>query len=375
MANLKDINYGIGKYLEASDASGIPDIGTNRKNLDLLNFKVAVNNAYSLYNFKDGMIDAYQTETGVDAGTSTNETYDSSGKYYSGSGTTTDVYDANLNGYCATSGASGGHIPTFSTTNNRRVSFGQSTGTSSYISANVSGANSGIFTLEMTIVQVGGGAGPYCAAPGVTKDTCSSTAGWPPINDYSSYNNTSTLTVGHVLKLVYDTDDPNVMNTYINGGSHNTTRNNTGANWLSAGTPTTLYFLFACWSDNATPWIWDIAGTRQYTVYNNMTLVSNAQTAQSVPTEGRLMVYEETSTGSTTLDTDLKGYVSRDGGTTYTQTPLTLDTTYETGKTLVSGSVDISGQPSGTDMKYKIETLNQSASKVCRLHGASLLWA
>ena len=42
---------------------------------------------------------------------------------------------------------------------------------------------------------------------------------------------------------------------------------------------------------------------------------------------------------------------------------------------LVSGSVDISGQPSGTDMKYKVETLNQSASKVCRLHGASLLWA
>ena len=107
----------------------------------------------------------------------------------------------------------------------------------------------------------------------------------------------------------------------------------------------------------------------------NMTLLSNAQTAQAAPTEGRLMIYEETSTGSTTLDTDLKGYVSRDGGTTYTQTPLTLDTTYETGKTLVSGSVDISGHPSGTNMKYKIDTLNQCASKVCRLHGASLLWA
>ena len=46
-----------------------------------------------------------------------------------------------------------------------------------------------------------------------------------------------------------------------------------------------------------------------------------------------------------------------------------------TEKRLVSGSVYISGQPSGTSMKYKIETLNQSDSKVCRLHGASLLWA
>ena len=84
MGNLTDINYGIGKYLELSDASGIPDIGTNRKNLDLLNFKVATNNAYALYNFKDGMIDAYMSAAGVDAGTSTNEIYDSSGDYYSG---------------------------------------------------------------------------------------------------------------------------------------------------------------------------------------------------------------------------------------------------------------------------------------------------
>ena len=111
------------------------------------------------------------------------------------------------------------------------------------------------------------------------------------------------------------------------------------------------------------------------TSYNNMTLVSNAQTAQAAPTEGRLMIYEETSTGSTTLNTDLKGYVSRDNGSTYTAVTLATDTTYETGKTLVSGSVDISGQPSGTSMRYKIETLNQSASKVCRLHGASVIWA
>ena len=84
MANLKGIDYGIGKYVVASDASSLPAIGTNRTNVDLLNFKLATNNAYEVYNFKDGMIDAYQTETGVDAGSSTNETYDSSGKYYSG---------------------------------------------------------------------------------------------------------------------------------------------------------------------------------------------------------------------------------------------------------------------------------------------------
>ena len=48
------------------------------------------------------------------------------------------------------------------------------------------------------------------------------------------------------------------------------------------------------------------------------------------------------------------------------------DGTYTTSKRLLSGSVDISGQPSGTNMKYKVETLN---NKNLKLHGASLLWA
>ena len=59
-----------------------------------------------------------------------------------------------------------------------------------------------------------------------------------------------------------------------------------------------------------------------------MTLESNPQTAQADPIEGRLMLYEE-DVDSITLDTDIKGYVSRDGGTTYTQTPLVEDTVYE----------------------------------------------
>ena len=192
MANLTEIGYGIGKYLTVFDASGIPAIGANRNNLDLLNFKVATENAYALYNFKDGMVDAYVDETGVDTGSSTNETYDASNDLYSPTGGNT-----------------------------------------------------------------------------------------------------------------------------------------------------------------------------------NMTLISNAQTANAAPDEGRLILYEQ-DVDSITLDTDIKGYVSRDGGTTYTQTPLVENATYETGKRLLSGSVDISGQPAGTSMKYKVETLN---NKNLKLHGASLLWA
>ena len=59
-----------------------------------------------------------------------------------------------------------------------------------------------------------------------------------------------------------------------------------------------------------------------YAPASAMTLISNTQTAQAAPTEGRLMLYEQ-DVDAITLDTDIKGYVSRDGGTTYTQTPLT----------------------------------------------------
>jgi len=54
---------------------------------------------------------------------------------------------------------------------------------------------------------------------------------------------------------------------------------------------------------------------------------------------------------------------------------LANDGDYESGKKLFSGSVDISGQPAGTSMKYKVETLNQSASKETRIHGVSLQWS
>ena len=93
------------------------------------------------------------------------------------------------------------------------------------------------------------------------------------------------------------------------------------------------------------------------------------------PTTARIILDEYTSTGSATLNTDIKAYASRDNGTTYTQMTLADQGTIETNHRLLSGSVDISGQPSGTSVKYKIETLNQSASKITRVYGTSMAWA
>jgi len=48
---------------------------------------------------------------------------------------------------------------------------------------------------------------------------------------------------------------------------------------------------------------------------------------------------------------------------------------YTQSRRLLSGSVDISGQPAGTNMKYKIETLNQASTKQTRVYGTSMAWA
>jgi hypothetical protein len=104
---------------------------------------------------------------------------------------------------------------------------------------------------------------------------------------------------------------------------------------------------------------------------SNMTLISNAQIATAVPTSARIVLFEE-DVDAITLNTNLKAYISRDNGTTFSQVTLTNEGYYATSKNILCGLVDISGQPSGTNMKYKIETLNE---KNLKIHGTGINWA
>ena len=104
---------------------------------------------------------------------------------------------------------------------------------------------------------------------------------------------------------------------------------------------------------------------------NNMTLISNATTAEAQPAKSRIVLFEE-DVDAVTINTDLKAYVSRDGGTTYTQHTLVDEGDYDTSKRILSTeAIDISGQPSGTSMKWKVETLN---NKNLKLHAVGENW-
>ena len=118
-----------------------------------------------------------------------------------------------------------------------------------------------------------------------------------------------------------------------------------------------------------------IIHTAAINIYGDMTLVSNSTTAEAAPTKGDVVMTYTNGAGTATVNTDIKAYVSRDNGTTYTQVTLSSEGTTGGHTILTAHDVDISSQPSGTSMRYKIETLNQSVSKETRIQAVSLGWS
>jgi hypothetical protein len=112
-----------------------------------------------------------------------------------------------------------------------------------------------------------------------------------------------------------------------------------------------------------------------YINYLDMTLVSTATTAQAVPTKCDMVMTYTNGAGTAVINTNIKGYVSRDGGTTYTQGTLVSQGTTGGHTIATFHDLDISGQPSGSSMRYKIETLVQSASMATRIQAVSLGWS
>ncbi len=85
MATLKSIKN---KYLVASDGA-VLGVDANTENISALSFKLSTADSLTKFNMVDGFSDDYNDATGVDAATSTNDSRDSTGKYYSGTGSVT----------------------------------------------------------------------------------------------------------------------------------------------------------------------------------------------------------------------------------------------------------------------------------------------
>jgi hypothetical protein len=113
------------------------------------------------------------------------------------------------------------------------------------------------------------------------------------------------------------------------------------------------------------------AGNNSYYAGSAMVLVSNAQTANTAPDNARAVILYDPQVAAT-LNTDCTLEVSRDGGTSWTAFTLTKEADYDANvEILTTEDLDISGQPSGTSLKYRYSNLN---AKDQRLHGVYLQW-
>jgi hypothetical protein len=109
------------------------------------------------------------------------------------------------------------------------------------------------------------------------------------------------------------------------------------------------------------------------TTGQNLTLQSTATTASSAATKADLIMLIENAAGTATINVDIKGYVTADGGSNWTEGTLVDEGTWGTNKKIYAfHDVTVT---SGTDMRYKITTHNQNAgSKETKIHATSIGW-
>lgn len=104
----------------------------------------------------------------------------------------------------------------------------------------------------------------------------------------------------------------------------------------------------------------------------NMTLISNAYTATSAPSAA-VLGFQTVENEAITINTDLKGFVSRDGGSNFTEVTLALKTTLgQTGTKYYECAETTLTSTSGSSMVWKITTHN---TKDIEIHGVALSWS
>jgi hypothetical protein len=337
---------------------------TARANIIINAFRIAVNGSLSVQNMVDGVVDEFEDETGVDTSTSIDETYDASGDYYHNNGLTTVYSSAS-----EWTGNTGG----FSFSGDDCDITGNQVAIKS-VDTFAAGVD---FTYTMTVAAGGvDGHGNNFGFYDVAHDglflqnhetagikTGGMTRGWLlggwTGNSHACYNS-----IDHGSYCTFDNGDVFVFERV--GGTAKLYENSSLIYTYSETSTTEVRLIL---SGNAVGSMSNVSWASEVPP-PNMVLQSNAFTAEAAPDEAFLVVWQEDVDG-VTLNTDLLAYVSRDGGTTWAQVTLVEEATLSTGR-ILAASVDVSGQPSGTSMKWKLAVTN---NKEQRVHGIGLSWS
>jgi len=308
-------------------------------------FNIAAAGGFAYQNMVDGVVDGFEDATGIDASGSTNELRETDGDWYWGGSAS---YSAD-------------RVPTM-TSNTEPSGVADATTPSNLAAWNVFDG-----------VSAGGGE-PYGSSGG---------AGLPAFVscEFTSTKIITSYTIRMAGASAQANRDPTAWT--LDGWD--------GSSWVTKDTQTSQTFSLQGTNtytfSNTTAYIKyrinvtangggvsfihiDEIEFKEGGTVSNMTLVSNATTARAVPSDANIVIWQQ-DVAAITLNTDLKAYASRNGGTTYTQITLAEVSDLTIGR-ILTGTVDISGQSSAVAMKYKIETLNTKEQKI---HAVALQWS
>jgi len=175
---------------------------------------------------------------------------------------------------------------------------------------------------------------------------------------------------GTVITLGLDSSTRRLY-TKLNG-TLNTTLNN---HWVSGTNNKTIdddyYIIITSPAEGSNMDLDYLALSETFGTAGVSTFQTAARTATSAPSTVRLVLLGKEDQ-TQTLNTDTVFSVSRDNASTFTNITMTESGTYNSsGVKIYTGTVDVSGQPSGTSLVLKQTT---TANKGFTLHGYSLLY-
>ena len=329
-------------------------------NIVLNAFRIAINGSLSQLNMVDGIVDEYEDETGID--TKVGATYDSGNKlYYLTPGSTDTQYPPAHNGtYVKATTQYESFSPWLSTDPAQRL-LGSSYTVQWHANTNANQRlhiDLGSAKVIKKIYYENSHSSGADSNAGVKNFILQGS------NDAAAFANLTYATNTNWTDL---TTDPTIMQQHVASDVEDPQ--------YVVVTNVTAYRYYALKIvDN---YGYSLVGIRHIELQTisepaeGFTLQSNASVADAQSDAARIVLFQE-DVDSVILNTDLKAWASRDGGTTFTQITLVNVGEYESGKNILAASVDISGQPSGTSMKYKITTHN---TKDLKIHGTGLLWS
>jgi len=336
------------------------DLKQVENNIALLGFYRAIDNNKAVYEMQDLVIDNFEDATGVTS--STNGSREATGEYYSLQGAGTfgygDAITIDWDGFAA-----GGSLY------NPNPTDGLENNSTSYNAANVSGFSNWQIRADLgAAYNVTGWETYYSQANGMqaTGRAAYSTSAYSA----STWNDGTAITVsanGLTASTGIASVSGSTINTNNGSGWKKVTWNGITARYFSMETLTTQ-------AGNGYHYAEEVKIYHQSPTNATGDLISTTTTAKAVPTKCSGLIMIENAGGTATLNTDIKMYGSRDAST-YTQGTLVDEATWGTNKKVIAfNDLDISGQPSGTSMRWKIEWANQATDKNTRIHGVALMW-